>query len=197
MQISCTNRLYNGSSACIIVFMGRRAVIPDAIIKLMHDESSHAWTLEDIKNGLNTEGVSADFSSVFRAMERLESDRFVSKIDVDDGKSRFELLADHHDHVLCESCGSLLPAPCGLLDATLADLELETGFTITGHSLIIKGVCRDCQDVADATVNKGAITEGTVRRGEATATRAKVAASATGTSEDRGANVSLHEAGRV
>ena len=125
--------------------MGRKAVIPDAIINLMHDDSYHTWTLEDIRNGLNAKGVSADFSSVFRAMERLESGRLVSKIDVEDGKSRFELSADHHDHLLCEQCGQLVPAPCGLMDATLADLESETGFTITGHSLIIKGICKDCR----------------------------------------------------
>jgi len=125
--------------------MGRRAVIPDAVIDLMNNEDYHAWTLEEIRAGLQARGISADFSSVFRTMERLASSRAVKKIDIEDGKSRFEISNEHHDHIRCETCGQLAAVPCGLLDSTLAELGSRTGFAVTDHSLIISGRCADCQ----------------------------------------------------
>ncbi|MHB8264007.1 MAG: Fur family transcriptional regulator [Acidimicrobiales bacterium] len=127
--------------------MGRRAVIPDAVIDLLDSEDCHGWTLEEIRAGLQAKGISADFSSVFRSMERLASSRAVKKIDIEDGKSRFELSREHHDHIRCEQCGQLAAIPCGLLDSTLAELGSRTGFSITGHNLIISGKCKDCQAV--------------------------------------------------
>ncbi|MCL4435067.1 MAG: transcriptional repressor [Actinobacteria bacterium] len=127
--------------------MGRKAVIPDAVIDLMGSEDYHLWTLEEIRDGLQAKGIPANFSSVFRSMERLTRERVVRKIDVEDGKSRFELSEGHHDHIRCEKCGRLAAIPCGLLDSTLATLQSDTGFIITGHSLIITGRCKDCQEV--------------------------------------------------
>ncbi|MCL5447109.1 MAG: transcriptional repressor [Actinobacteria bacterium] len=127
--------------------MGRKAVIPDAVIDLMSSEDYHLWTLEELRDGLQAKGISANFSSVFRSMERLTKARAVRKIDVEDGKSRFELSEGHHDHIRCEKCGRLAAVSCGLLDSTLATLQSDTGFIITGHSLIITGRCKDCQEV--------------------------------------------------
>ncbi len=130
--------------------MGRPAVISNAVLEMMYNADCHAWTLEEIRDGLLEKGLAADFSSVFRAMERLTSNLSVRKIDVEDGKSHFELPNEHHDHIRCEGCGRLAAIPCGLLDGSLAELESRTDFAILGHSLIFTGKCSDCQSSQSA-----------------------------------------------
>lgn len=111
----------------------------------MVEADQHAWTLEELQAGLAGRAVTADFSSVFRAVTRLEETGVVRRVELDEGRTRFELAGAHHDHLRCDRCGDLRPAPCGVLEASLADLQAVTGFAITGHRLTVNGLCPSCQ----------------------------------------------------
>jgi len=93
--------------------------------------------------------MSADFSSVFRALERLEREGDVLRIDLGDGKSRFEAVGEHHEHVRCERCGNVEAVPGCLVEAATPIVERRTGFRVTGHRLLFSGVCPNCREGAD------------------------------------------------
>jgi Fe2+ or Zn2+ uptake regulation protein len=106
-------------------------------------EHRHDWTIEDLREALAKQGVPADFSSVFRALGQLERDGEITRIDLGDGKSRFEPLGDHHEHVRCERCGAVAAVPgCVVEDAIV---ERRTGFAVTGHRVLFAGVCPRCR----------------------------------------------------
>jgi len=92
--------------------------------------------------------MTADFSSVFRALRRLEDEGTVLRIDLGDGKARFEPTGEHHEHVRCERCGAVAAVPGCLVESSTA-VERRTGFTITGHRLLFAGICPECRDRAD------------------------------------------------
>jgi Fe2+ or Zn2+ uptake regulation protein len=97
--------------------------------------------LSDLRSG----GVGADFSSVFRSLVWSESQGMLQRVDVGDGRSRFELLAEHHEHVQCERCGVVTEVPgCLVTDATRR-LERLTGFAVSTHRLVFLGLCPNCQ----------------------------------------------------
>ncbi len=125
--------------------MGRRPRIPGDLATFMRQDDRHAWTLEDLQTALTERGTPADFSSVFRAMAKLESDGVVRKLELDDGRARFELQADHHDHLLCNGCGQVSPVPCGVVAGALAEAEQATGFAVSGHWLVLTGTCPQCR----------------------------------------------------
>lgn len=125
--------------------MGRRPRIPGDLASFMRQDDRHAWTLEELQLALAARGTPADFSSVFRAMGKLESGGVVRKLELDDGRVRFELDAGHHDHLRCQSCGEVSPVPCGVVDSTLVEVESATGFAVSGHWLVLTGTCPRCR----------------------------------------------------
>ena len=51
--------------------MPRPSRIPEQVLELLRHGARHAWTMEQITSGLQAAGHQADFSSVWRAVERL------------------------------------------------------------------------------------------------------------------------------
>ena len=87
-----------------------------------------------------------DASSVFRAVQRLESDGVIRRLELADGRSHFELAGEHHDHLRCDACGALAAVPCGVVDTMLTAVERQTGFAVSGHQLVLTGKCHECTE---------------------------------------------------
>ena len=130
--------------------MSRKARISTAIVGLMAGGERHAWTLEELHEGLALRGHSTDFSSVFRAAEKLAADGVVRKLLVEDGRSRFELAAEHHDHLYCTRCHALVAVPCLIGHDDFAALERATGVAVRDHHLILSGLCRTCRALPES-----------------------------------------------
>ena len=116
---------------------------------MLAEGSRHDWSIDELRDALSERGVAADFSSVFRALRRLEEDGEVVRVELGDGKARFEPAREHHEHVRCERCGAIAPVPGCLLAKADPVVERRTGFSVTGHRLLFAGVCPDCR--AEAT----------------------------------------------
>jgi Fur family transcriptional regulator, ferric uptake regulator len=126
--------------------MARKPLISVAMLDLMARREHHAWTLEDLQAGLAGRGATANFSTVFRAAEKLAADGIVLKVLLDDGRARFELADAHHDHLHCTECDELVPVPCVIEGARASALEAETGVAIREHRIIFSGLCPACRE---------------------------------------------------
>jgi Fe2+ or Zn2+ uptake regulation protein len=126
--------------------MARKARVSAAILALMKTSERHSWTLEALQGNLAEGGISADFSSIFRAVEKLVSEGALRKmLLLDAGHARFELPAPHHDHLHCTTCDALFPVPCVIKGAACAALEDEIGVVISEHQIIFSGLCPSCR----------------------------------------------------
>ena len=72
----------------------------------------------------------------------------VSEVQLGDGKARFEASGDHHEHLLCEECGTVAAVSGCLVDRAVPAVERKTGFSITGHHLLLSGRCPSCKGAA-------------------------------------------------
>jgi Fe2+ or Zn2+ uptake regulation protein len=120
------------------------------MVGLMGGGERHAWTLEELHAGLARHGRVTDFSSVFRAAEKLASGGLARKLLLDDGRTRFELTGAHHDHLYCTRCHALAPVPCVIAREDFAALEQATGGAILDHHLVLSGLCRTCRTTPPA-----------------------------------------------
>jgi Fe2+ or Zn2+ uptake regulation protein len=111
----------------------------------MGGSERHAWTLEELHAAVVEHGHPADFSSVFRAAEKLAAGGIIRRLLLDDGRARFELRSAHHDHLYCMRCRQLVPVPCLIESGDFAALERETGIAVLDHHLILNGLCRECR----------------------------------------------------
>ena len=125
--------------------MARKARVSAAMVSLMGGGEQHAWTLEELHAGLARSGRVTDFSSVFRAAEKLAVEGVVRKLLLEDGRARFELVGAHHDHLYCLRCHQLVPVPCLIDRGDFAALERDTGIAVLDHHVVLNGLCRTCR----------------------------------------------------
>jgi Fur family ferric uptake transcriptional regulator len=125
--------------------MSRPSHVRDSVRLLLGHSDRHDWLIEDIHEAVLASGLNADYSSVFRAVIRLEREGIVGHVNLGDGRVRYEAAGHHHDHVRCESCGAVSSLPECLLERAGARVEARTGFTVTGHRLVFSGLCPACR----------------------------------------------------
>jgi len=126
--------------------IARPSHIRPALTEVLAKGDRHDWTIEELRDALSEHGVPADFSSVFRAMRRLERDGAVVRTELGDGKARYEAAGEHHEHVRCERCGAVEAVPGCLVEESV--VERRTGFAITGHRVLFAGICPRCREGA-------------------------------------------------
>jgi len=126
--------------------------------ELLLGGSRHAWSLEELLDRVREDIGSADYSTVFRAVAFLEQQGLVQKIELGDGRSRYELPEPHHDHVRCTGCGRVaeLRGTCRVAEAD-QQVGDATGFRISGHYLVFTGLCPDCQPPVGARASRAPV----------------------------------------
>lgn len=125
--------------------MPRPSHVRDAVAQRLLDRSRHGWTIDALQRDLHQAQIPADYSSVFRALVWLEARGDVQRIDLGDGKARYEASGEHHEHVQCERCGDVSAVPVCIVEGASAEIERSTGFQLQGHRLVLVGVCPDCR----------------------------------------------------
>ena len=124
--------------------MARPSPIREALAELVGASARHDWSIEDLVAELSGRGVAADFSSVFRALGRLADEGVVRRVQLGDGKARFEAAGEHHEHVRCDSCGVVGAVPGCVVRNAVPRVQEATGFRVTGHQLLFSGLCPKC-----------------------------------------------------
>jgi Fur family ferric uptake transcriptional regulator len=89
-----------------------------------------------------------DRVSVYRIVEAFEKAGILSRLQIG-WKYKIELsdaFKQHHHHMTCLKCGSIIEFDePESLDSELTDISRKHGFTVTQHTLEIRGICRHCQ----------------------------------------------------
>jgi len=124
--------------------MPRPSPIADEVRWLFETQDRHAWSIEDLLQEVRSSLGSADYSSVFRAVSLFERQGMLDRIDLGDGKARFEVREDHHEHIRCDSCGRVEEVPVCVLDDAAAQVQNLTGFRVKSHQVVFGGLCREC-----------------------------------------------------
>lgn len=93
-------------------------------------------------------------SSVYRNLGVLHAAGLVTKVDVGEGRSYYELsemlTSHHHHHLVCRECRNVvditLPARVERsIERGLHDVAVGEGFQLEDHRLDLVGLCAGCQ----------------------------------------------------
>lgn len=133
--------------------MVRPSHIRDAVYAIISRGNRHDWSIDDLVAAVRTDGLAAEFSSVFRSVRQLEQAGMIQSVDLGDGKAHYEVLSEHHEHVRCMQCGAV----AGVQGCNVAELqrmaESMTGFVVTGHQVLFHGLCGPCAHHKGARVS--------------------------------------------
>lgn len=93
-------------------------------------------------------------SSLYRNLAVLQEAGLVTRVDVGEGRSYFELSElvtnEHHHHLVCRECSTVvdiaLPARAErAIERALGDAAEEAGFDLTEHRVDLVGICATCR----------------------------------------------------
>ena len=68
--------------------------------------------------------------------------------EIGDGVTRYEALfpggAEHHHHLVCDTCGKLIPFVDDELERAIRKIARRTDFSLSDHDVTLHGICADC-----------------------------------------------------
>jgi Fe2+/Zn2+ uptake regulation proteins len=108
--------------------------------------SETSLSAEKIHQIYRCNDININLSTVYRTLELFEEKELIEKITLNDGVFLYKLKAETHRHHLeCDICHKEVEIPCPMLQIQEM-VQHTTGFTLTDHDLVMKGVCKDCKN---------------------------------------------------
>ena len=108
--------------------------------------SENSLSAEKIYLMSREKNININLSTVYRTLELFEEKHIVAKIALSDGVFAYKLMKKtHRHHLRCDICHKEIDIPCPM--SQIEELvQNETGFTLTEHDLILRGVCKECKN---------------------------------------------------
>ena len=113
------------------------------LVKDILEKSQEPLSAYDIFNQLQDKNVT--LSSVYRTLDTFYNNNIISKDVSSDGVSKYILIKEEHQHYLeCKKCHKSTPLNFCPYHKANAQIKTKTDFEVDEPSLIIYGICKDC-----------------------------------------------------
>jgi len=116
------------------------------ILNALESSDKRHLSAEDVYKILLQKGEEIGLATVYRVLTQFESAGLVCRHHFEGGQSVFELnRGSHHDHLVCVKCGKVVEFVEETIEERQRVIAREHGFALEDHSLVIYGLCSDCQ----------------------------------------------------
>ncbi len=100
--------------------------------------------VEDIYFSMRDKGLNVSRATVYRTLELLVKHHLVRRLDLGEGKYRFENRKEkHHDHIICLDCNKIMEFVNERIEELQEEVAEEYGFILTKHVHQLFGHCLD------------------------------------------------------
>jgi Fur family ferric uptake transcriptional regulator len=102
---------------------------------------------EEIYLALRSSGDNVSRATVYRTMDILVAHNFARKIDIGDGRARYETKINHphHDHMICIECGEITEFMSDEIERLQDEVCHEYSFKLIRHIHQLFGICTKCE----------------------------------------------------
>jgi len=117
-----------------------------AVVELL-DGQECALTAVEIEEALRGERRRVSRASVYRILEELERLRLVQRVETGQAMVRYERVCgheEHHHHLVCDSCGLVMPFSDRALEQAIDKLSERVPLQVSEHEIVLHGSCSDC-----------------------------------------------------
>lgn len=128
------------------------------VLEVLADHRDKHLTAEDIYELVKEDYPEIGLATIYRTVQLLLEMQLVDRISLDDGCARYEIGESgagegkhHHHHLICRTCGKVVPFRDDLLEELERHIEKETGFHVLDHELKFFGMCRECRKRQNST----------------------------------------------
>lgn len=118
------------------------------ILELLESAENHHMSAENVYRALAEQGEDVGLATVYRVLTQFEQAGIVERHNFENNLSVFEIVQDKpHDHLVCDVCGKIVEFRNEVMEAEQCNIAEKHGFKLSGHSLVLYGVCNspECQ----------------------------------------------------
>jgi Fur family transcriptional regulator, ferric uptake regulator len=119
-----------------------------ALLELL-DSQTCALSAIEIEDALRSSERPVARASIYRILDELERLRLIQKVQVGQAMARYEPIrggAGHHHHLVCDSCGTVIPFTDTNLESAIKALSGRVPMRVDEHEIVLHGECRECTE---------------------------------------------------
>ena len=135
---------------------GRMTAQRRLILEILDGLDCHP-TAEELYEMVKEQDSTVHLSTVYRTLRWLEENSLISSrfFDHDRRQERFDpVQPGEHYHFLCNSCKRVIEFDNLLVNTIKAQFELHSGAHVESGSVVLYGLCRDCQREKEAQLKQ-------------------------------------------
>ncbi len=108
------------------------------------------FTANDIYISLNKKNMHVGLTTIYRSIEKFNSDGIITKY-FDDSKMAHYKLIDNcqnmiHFYLKCNKCNNIEHIDCDCINEFKSHIELKHKFSINIENIVISGLCSKCKN---------------------------------------------------
>lgn len=121
----------------------QRRLILDVLVK----HQSILLSAEEILQEVQKTDSDINLTTVYRNIELLSELELLYALSRDRKTQAYKIrcMGHHHHHITCTECGHMMPIDYCPVSEELQALTESDGYLLTGHTLELYGICKDCQ----------------------------------------------------
>ncbi len=118
----------------------------DKILRVFVDAGQHL-SAEELYLRIKEIHPGIGYATVYRTLKLLAEAGLADERRFEDGFTRYEFKAsgNHHDHLICTQCGTILEFENERIEALQQDVARRNKFMVQSHKLELYGLCARCQ----------------------------------------------------
>ena len=99
-------------------------------------KSKDHYDADRIYENIKSKKISVSRATVYRTLDVLSKNKFIRKLDVGDGRIRYEakISKDHHDHMICLETGKIIEFFNEDLEKLQDEIAKEYGYKVVRHT---------------------------------------------------------------
>ena len=117
-----------------------------AILKEIIKDKGHRES-EEIYFAIKSSKTHVSRATVYRTLDILVQNNFVRKLNIGDGRERYESKINslHHDHLICEICHNIIEFVDQDIEMLQDEIANKYQFSLTRHVHQLFGICKECR----------------------------------------------------
>ena len=135
------------------MFTKRNTIQRSLVLEAVNKLKCHA-TADEIYQEVTREHPNISKGTVYRNLNQLSDSGEIRKIETPGGADRFDHRCHDHYHVKCLRCGRVFDVDMEYITGLEGKIRDAHGFKFSGHDLMFRGICPECQKQAPSSHDK-------------------------------------------
>ncbi|CBG40424.1 ferric iron uptake transcriptional regulator [Helicobacter mustelae] len=117
----------------------------EEILSVLYKNRRHL-SPEEIANEIRIKDKNTSISSIYRILNFLEKEHFITTLEMDKNGKRYEIAAkSHHDHIICLECGGITEFVDSKIEERQLKIAAANECRLISHDMRLFVVCKKCQ----------------------------------------------------